>query len=1030
MTRRLIIPILLLFFLTPAAAQKINRLAPFRPMLDTLASHMRKRNTVKVTLSLSSVVKNGNSLDFHFKRTLGDYPWRSRDLDWFRKEMKTWLPDEYAEYNVGAVLCDGMPLDELTIPEPGSDGRPVTDKFRTDDPRRLDPAFVVREGARRFNKGLSGRIIALWQSHGRYFNANEGQWKWQRIPLMRTVEDMYTQSYVIPFLMPMLENAGAYTMSPRERDIQVREVITDNDPSFEGKREGLTRRRGVYSETGEWGDAGTGFADAKETYSGNDNPFTMGTARSAACTEGSEPTTTAVWRPEIPQRGFYSVYVSWKTLPNSTSFARYTVRHLGGETSFIVNQRMGGSTWIYLGTFEFAQGWNGCVTLDNATPEGKRFRSGTVISADAVKIGGGIGKIARGSSPEPDSTYVTSGMPAYAEGSHYWMQWAGVDTTVTRLHDTDYANDYGNRGAWVGMMSGGSRTNPNYEGKGRRIPIDLSLAFHSDAGVTPDDSIVGTLAIYSLMADGKVKFPNGEDRMESRMLADFVQTEVVKAVRTDFNPRWTRRQLWDRSYSESRTTTVPGLLLELLSHQNFADMKYGLDPSFRFTVSRAVYKGILKFLSSRYGCSYAVQPLPVNSFQATFSSSPTGGSPARVMLSWKPTEDPLEKTANPTGYILYTRIDGEGFDNGREVECTNLPGKRLGTETTIEPGHVYEFRIVAFNDGGLSFPSETLSAGIPGGETKGPEGKAVMVVNNFDRVAPPAWFDTPEFAGFNDELDSGVPYMYGIEFVGSQQRFNRDEVWTSDESPGFGSSSADKAGTIIAGNTFDYPSIHGRALLDNGYPYYSVSNEAFAEDLSCQSYAWMVDLICGKQAATPTGDGREVRYRVFPENLRKAITGFTTMGGGILISGANIGTDVWDGVYQVKTDEEEQEEVRKFVENTFGYKWLTNYATKTGEVLAVKGDGFSTANVSGPLTYRTEPNEEMYCVETADGLVPVSDKAVPILKYADTGICAGVCYPSPGHRAVSVGFPLETITDKNRLEALMGAILDYLLQRN
>ena len=69
MTRRLIIPILLLFFLTPAAAQKINRLAPFRPMLDTLASHMRKRNTVKVTLSLSSVVKNGNSLDFHFKRT-------------------------------------------------------------------------------------------------------------------------------------------------------------------------------------------------------------------------------------------------------------------------------------------------------------------------------------------------------------------------------------------------------------------------------------------------------------------------------------------------------------------------------------------------------------------------------------------------------------------------------------------------------------------------------------------------------------------------------------------------------------------------------------------------------------------------------------------------------------------------------------------------------------------------------------------------------------------------------------------------
>ena len=149
---------------------------------------------------------------------------------------------------------------------------------------------------------------------------------------------MYTQSYVLPFLMPMLENAEAYTMSPRERDVQAYEVITDNDPSFEGKREGLTRRRGVYSETGDWSGAGTGFADTKESYSGNDNPFTMGTARETPCTEGSEPTAVAVWRPEIPKRGFYSVYISWKTRPNSSTSAHYTVRHLGGETGFIVNQ--------------------------------------------------------------------------------------------------------------------------------------------------------------------------------------------------------------------------------------------------------------------------------------------------------------------------------------------------------------------------------------------------------------------------------------------------------------------------------------------------------------------------------------------------------------------------------------------------------------------------------------------------------------------------------------------------------------------
>ena len=50
------------------------------------------------------------------------------------------------------------------------------------------------------------------------------------------------------------------------------------------------------------------------------------------------------------------------------------------------------------------------------------------------------------------------------------------------------------------------------------------------------------------------------------------------------------------------------MLLELLSHQNFADMRYGLDPSFRFDVSRAVYKGVLRYLASQYATDYVVQP--------------------------------------------------------------------------------------------------------------------------------------------------------------------------------------------------------------------------------------------------------------------------------------------------------------------------------------------------------------------------------------------------------------------------------------
>ena len=58
-------------------------------------------------------------------------------------------------------------------------------------------------------------------------------------------------------------------------------------------------------------------------------------------------------------------------------------------------------------------------------------------------------------------------------------------------------------------------------------------------------------------------------------------------------------------------------------------MKFGLDPSFRFAACRAVYKGILKFLSTYYGQNYTVAPLPVNSFAVTL------GEDSKAELSWE-----------------------------------------------------------------------------------------------------------------------------------------------------------------------------------------------------------------------------------------------------------------------------------------------------------------------------------------------------------------------------------------------------------
>ena len=67
-------------------------------------------------------------------------------------------------------------------------------------------------------KGLQNKHIAVWASHGRYYNNNKGQWTWQRPNLFCTNEDLFTQTIVVPYLIPMLENAGANVFSPRERD--------------------------------------------------------------------------------------------------------------------------------------------------------------------------------------------------------------------------------------------------------------------------------------------------------------------------------------------------------------------------------------------------------------------------------------------------------------------------------------------------------------------------------------------------------------------------------------------------------------------------------------------------------------------------------------------------------------------------------------------------------------------------------------------------------------------------------------------
>ena len=296
---------------------------------------------------------------------LSYYPFREENLRAMRDSVRLLLPPEFRKAAI-ELYSDKREVGEL-IPmacRTGAEYRKLLRKKKiVPFTNRSERPLVTRSSAPVVpSQGLAGRHIALWQSHGRYFDQPQNRWKWQRSQLWQTCEDLYTQSYVLPYLVPMLENAGACVMLPRERDVQKYEILADNDAAGQYREEEGPEK---------WQPGGMGFAHVQQVYTTGQNPFRDGTTRRVrSVTGGAE--SRAVWTADIPERGEYAVYVSYDSTPQNADDAQYTVHHLGGDSSFAVNQTMGGGTWIYLGRFLLDAGSQEVVTLTNRSRQAGR----------------------------------------------------------------------------------------------------------------------------------------------------------------------------------------------------------------------------------------------------------------------------------------------------------------------------------------------------------------------------------------------------------------------------------------------------------------------------------------------------------------------------------------------------------------------------------------------------------------------------------------------------------------------------------
>lgn len=161
--------------------------------------------------------------------------------------------------------------------------------------------------------------------------------------------------------------------------------------------------------------------------------------------------------------------MTYQTLPGSVSDAKYLVFHKGGVTEFLVNQQIGGGTWVYLGTFEFDKGTNdyGMVILSNESRQKEWYAPMPSVLAEewetyrAVENQrpaplSGRGTLCRTMVGFPYSVYSPS------EGKN------------------DYTDDINARSRIINYLSGNSVYNPKEKGLG--VPFEMTLGVHSDAG--------------------------------------------------------------------------------------------------------------------------------------------------------------------------------------------------------------------------------------------------------------------------------------------------------------------------------------------------------------------------------------------------------------------------------------------------------------------------------------------------------------------------------------------------------------------
>jgi len=655
---------------------------------------------------------------------------------------------------------------------------------------------------------LTGKIVYASAGHGWEYSDVLARWNTDRGNLGSLVEDFGNQDQFSLYVDYVFQ-AGATVVPMRPVGRQLNEVVVDNDsPDV------------VWS--GSWSNSTGGVRWYDEDYG-----TTVDSVRYRFASVTAEPATaTASFAPTIPAAGLYPVY-AWASQGSNRASQTYTVNHTGGRTAVTIDHRMVGDGWIYLGTYHFAAGRaiaTGSVTIGNQSNGG-----GSVVIADAIRFGNGMGDVPHG--PSGIGIGSPSGYPREDENALLWT-WRSVGQ----------GRDFAKPSAVVGTdnVSAPLRMAEAMNADTNPYGTSVYVGFHSNATTGSFSTATARGAIGLIHTTS----PTPNQAGLATRLARQINVDM-RSRDGDFGPAWSSRTTYtlSGSYGEISNSRAAGefdaTIIEVAFHDETLDNGLLRDPRVRDQIARSVYEGTLEHFTDFPGTT--TPPMNVTLPSPPQQVAAVAAADGTVTVSWIPGPSSSGGVdgvfgSPATAYRVEASVDGVGFDGGTLV----LGGaSRSLTIGGLDRGRPYRFRVVAENAGGRSLASEVVSV-LPMADRR-----QLLIVNGFDR------------------LDAGQNFKQTYAYGGT----TTERVW-----PRFN-------------NSRDYPAVVHTAIeaARPGVRVDTASNEAVIQGVvRLTDYEAVVWILGTESTATRTFDATE----------QQLVEAFLAAGGDLFVTGSDLAHDL------------------------------------------------------------------------------------------------------------------------------------------